>query len=810
MIKRLKTKMLAIILLAALGIASLILGVGYSLTWNCVIAENSVIQPNTGFTLSGQTEDLEASLADGYALTMGMNVGDGFVSVGNGGATSVSADDSYARKRATVVNFVEPINAKEIKIMRFGMTKNISATAYFDFYANHSTVTVGDPTFVRHTAIISGAADTPVYFYIRTADYADAAGFVNSLVVVHEDDDRDGDYSGFSSRFYPVTLSGGEMILAPGEGFVITASNNIGVTFPSAVGPVTEGATGMQKYYVNNVNNQNGTVVEFMQAVNINDYNTAVIEVRLYGYNSVPRTLTFIENKAGNTLDDVACSAHTSNKYTEEKEDHNFVTVDLRKLADEDGFVESFILSMEGAAQENLSFYGVTLQNTDYSVDKTMARYKDFYLRDGDNSSLADKAFANYLVGVNGEDGTFDAQGFIPSLKMPRGFGTVIRFASTVYTDDYKSVSFEISKNTSDNVVFGIYKLNAEVPGDPIKTYTIGKSQNIPSVITIDISDIAINGACNGFILVHESDDRANDYADFSIRIYSMELTKPVSVKMQISLSEDITVRFVINEGRNTDIVFMVNGIVLEKIDGAYVYNEMTPQSLGDELIITVTGRNSYGEEVVLVDKTYTVKDYLTSLLEKTAQDLGYTQEKYDNMKQLVVDLLYYGKAAQDYTGYKTDEPVTEGIDETCTVFETPSYTREIENNTGDAVWYAATLRYSNKIQLIFKVKSSIKPDSILVQIGTGEVKEITQGKVADADKYEYAVDISLVDFDKSVTAQIKVNGEIIAPTLNYSVAAYIATRTEDESTDQIEKQLLERAYCYGVSAREFSNSDSE
>lgn len=825
-------------------------------------AEESCLVAGTDFTLSGSNDDLKATLGEGYSLVgqAGSN--------SNSYGTFVSAG-SYSRKKATIIKFTNPIETDEIKIMRLGISKNISATAYFDFYAN-TAASVIDGTSPVQTATVSSATDVPSYILLNTVNYADENGFIDSIVVVHERDDRaEGDYSSFAARFFSIDYFGkaAEVDLQIGTDFVLTGENSLGLTFPTAVGPVTESATGKTKYYANGINSANGTVVRFTQKINIADYNTAVIEYKL-GFETYPRSLVFVKNLAGETLNDRGYVFHTDNV----KGVNKTVSVDLRALANE-GAVESFVFSLEGNATDNLNVYGITLKNVNYGEEKVLNAYSGYYLRS--DSSLSDKLVDSfYDTDPSGKD-------YASTKSMTRGYGTAVKFAERVSTDEYSAITFDISKNTSDNVVFAIYRL--EKDGNAVKTFTVGKSKDETTAVTIRLADIAIDGKCEGFILVHESDDRSDDYSGFSVRIYPISLktyrqvsfegenvdiptqtltygdviteptaptkdedeqfvytfdgwyfddvkwnfsdpvtedvvltarfiaTKIVSVKMSVALSEDIIVRFAFDDSAYTDIEFTVNGTKAEKIDGKYLYDEIVPQYLGKELVINVTGKNSEGETVCLVnDKRYSVKEYLFGLLGKTADELGYTDEQFGLMKSLVTDLLYYGKAAQDYTGFETDNYVTAGLEESPSEFVCPTSNKNTTENTGDYTWYSAKLRYSNKIRLVFTVLGTEQPTGVTFNVGGKEIS-VTQGILKGSkdgkNKYEYVLDISLVDFDTVITGKIVVGEETLAPQITYSVASYIAVQTENPLIGEVEKELLKRAYCYGVSAAKFAKS---
>lgn len=334
-----------------------------------------------------------------------------------------------------------------------------------------------------------------------------------------------------------------EYSLAIGSEFIITNTNKAGLTLPVAAGPVTEGSTGLTKYYVNNIAEETGgTVVKFANSVNIGLYNTAIIEYK-FGMPAGQRVLKFYKNASDTDLSTAPAGYFTSEKKTSET--NMFMTVDLRSLADGNGDVDSFIISLLKVKNqaENLNFYSVTLTNETYE-EKSLGGNVDFYLR----NNIYDLS-ANLV-------GCFDLNEGLPSgvtyistkAGMTRGKGTAVMFSKSVSLSDYKAITFDISKNTSDTVVFSIYPLNAASlsPESAVRKFTVGKSTNTTTNLIISLSDIGVDGICGGFIIVHESDNRVvngvdQDYPSFSIRVYPIELKKERTVTFNGEGAEGIS-----------------------------------------------------------------------------------------------------------------------------------------------------------------------------------------------------------------------------------------------------------------------------
>lgn len=406
------------------------------------------------------------------------------------------------------------------------LTSDITLTAlYVDTY----NVSVNDP--VHGTAVLSATEQgegiettltiTPDIFYELTSLKMNGVEVIESVI--------DGVYT-FDMPSYNVAFVAefgfaSEYLLKIGDEFVITSTNKAGISLSTAIGPVTEGATGLKKYFINGIaEDTDGTVVKFWEKVNISDYNTAIIGYKL-GNTNGPRVFKFYKDTVETDLS--ADPEYYYNSQTKTSESVKYMSVDLRALADANGDVDSFIISMlmTKGQTENLNFYSVMLTNKTFA-EKSLGGNEGYYLRN-DVYGLSGNLVSCFSP--NEDLPTGDVKYISTVAGMLRGNGTAIKFAEAIYTSDYKAITFDISKNTSDNVIFAIYPLFAESldENNAVARFTVGKSANETSNLIINLSDISENGICYGFIIVHESDDRVGDEeGSFSIRTYPIELKK--------------------------------------------------------------------------------------------------------------------------------------------------------------------------------------------------------------------------------------------------------------------------------------------
>ena len=119
-----------------------------------------------------------------------------------------------------------------------------------------------------------------------------------------------------------------------------------------------------------------------------------------------------------------------------------------------------------------------------------------------------------------------------------------------------------------------------------------------------------------------------------------------------VKLGADLSIKYLVDvldatilENGNLFIEFVIGGetvIVTEYTveDGKYAFilKGIAPQQMADVITATV----KVGETVYAVKDNYSIKQNCANLLAKTAAELGISEAKYEAMKTLIADLLYY------------------------------------------------------------------------------------------------------------------------------------------------------------------------
>ncbi len=266
--------------------------------------------------------------------------------------------------------------------------------------------------------------------------------------------------------------------------------------------------------------------------------------------------------------------------------------------------------------------------------------------------------------------------------------------------------------------------------------------------------------------------------------------------EINLSLGEDISANYYVNSTYvNAQIRFTINDYIMtvngELVGGQYkfVFTGVAPQWIGDnikaELIVD-------GEVVAI--KNYSVLAYLTALKAETAETLGYTEEKYNAMLDLIDSLLVYGGTAQTYLGYKTDALVSNVVPTATNIPNNKAYTN------GDTVQFTgATVYFNNTIRLMFRFKAE-NIDGLTFELDGNAVNYVESGEY-----YVITTEaIKATDFGKTYTLKAYVNG-VEDATLTYSVNSYAYSMQSSSNANM--KALATALYNYGDAATAYVNA---
>lgn len=256
-----------------------------------------------------------------------------------------------------------------------------------------------------------------------------------------------------------------------------------------------------------------------------------------------------------------------------------------------------------------------------------------------------------------------------------------------------------------------------------------------------------------------------------------------LALNYYVSMSDDYkdaVMYFTMSNGKTAE----VTGVYDEE-SGMYVFtfDKLPPQTMGD----TIDAVLKLDDVVLEKMKGYSIKAYAEYVLNNTLY------ENKTELLQLVSDILHYGAAAQQYTGYKTDELVNVGVDNIKSASSaTPEQTdKTINQSVSQTVGFTSVgvcFDYNNRIY---------------VKLSTIEnVKLVVNGEEVTLDGTTYMTDgILATEFGKVFTFELY-EGETLVQTLTYSVRSYVL----DMQNSQNEKMtaLANALYAYGKSAEAY------
>lgn len=247
--------------------------------------------------------------------------------------------------------------------------------------------------------------------------------------------------------------------------------------------------------------------------------------------------------------------------------------------------------------------------------------------------------------------------------------------------------------------------------------------------------------------------------------------------------------------------------------NNVFKFDKVTPQNLSQ----TVTAK-LYLQDEVLSEQSISVKEYCNRLLNMTAQENGLSAQKYDDMRTLVVDLLYYGSASQKYLASKNNLPApAEDSLATYSLTEEQmskrSYFISLDNEQSDlnigssnaVYWYGYGLRFDYNVQMYATFAVKDNASGLTVDFNGTNVTSVLDGTAHGYNIYKAYYDLSATSFDKVVTAQVKSGETAIGNPLTYSVKSFV----KDYQNDAVVGELAKAVYNYGKSATTYSHTHS-
>ena len=241
--------------------------------------------------------------------------------------------------------------------------------------------------------------------------------------------------------------------------------------------------------------------------------------------------------------------------------------------------------------------------------------------------------------------------------------------------------------------------------------------------------------------------------------VKASEATTPAFKGISVSLNENIVLKFEV-ENYTTDytLIFDYKGAQYsgEVKSGVAEFAYVTPQYLGETVTATI-----YDGETKVIETKKSVKEYLYELIR--AKKSAYETmpcEQFAAMKQLAVDMLNYGAAAQtkylekdSYTLVNADLTTEEKA--LATAFAAPDSTVQatLSGEKAGYEWVSAGIRFDHNVSLYFVIKPLTENAVLKLKVGDNEV--IDKFIVEDGNyKYRYE-NVNVVDFANKYTVTV-------------------------------------------------------
>lgn len=300
----------------------------------------------------------------------------------------------------------------------------------------------------------------------------------------------------------------------------------------------------------------------------------------------------------------------------------------------------------------------------------------------------------------------------------------------------------------------------------------------------------------------------------------SSELTVPEISTVSLSLESSITMNFKVlkNSLSSFDDFYMTfefgdkNATVTDYTQqGSYYvfsYTGISPQLMNDD-VVAVLHTKSGGKEYSSPERVMSVKTYAYRLLERYGND-----DNYSKLRTLLVDLLNYGAAAQQYIGYQANNLVNAEL--TATQKSWASKESVEFNNIRDfnyktvsspkSQWKSSGLILNNSVM----IKAKFTADSIenkTVEITSKNAKfTYTKDdfvKNADGTYYVYCNELYANEMSDELYFTVYENGVPCSNTMRFSIESYARLVRDSYKGEPLDK-MITAMMLYGNSAKAY------
>ncbi len=296
----------------------------------------------------------------------------------------------------------------------------------------------------------------------------------------------------------------------------------------------------------------------------------------------------------------------------------------------------------------------------------------------------------------------------------------------------------------------------------------------------------------------------------------SLTLYNDISVNYRVSkvLLEE-------NGYTNPYVKFVLNGketiVKAYREDGdKYVFDfaNLAPNQMNDTIYATLYATK--GDELCASEVVrYSVADYCYNMLEEYGSKDGYTQ-----FCTLLVDLLNYGAASQEYTNYNVDALVNASLTEEQKAWGTSEmrelssvFNKEYETISNPvAAWKGASLKLEDSVTIRFTIETE-DISNLVATIRCGEQQwSIAHSRFVDLGNnryYVYFEGLNAAQMSDTVYATITRDNTAVSNTVAYSIESYAYSQLNNTDTAETLQNILKTMMKYGDAAKAYLGSIS-
>ncbi|MBP3401716.1 MAG: hypothetical protein J6K85_01510, partial [Clostridia bacterium] len=278
----------------------------------------------------------------------------------------------------------------------------------------------------------------------------------------------------------------------------------------------------------------------------------------------------------------------------------------------------------------------------------------------------------------------------------------------------------------------------------------------------------------------------AEETVESGIKAIDLDLGNTIAVKLYTEAVENDGSKVVVAfGGEETEITAQKGGV--------FTFSGVAPQHMSDTLTATLYAADG---TAVGASATFSVRSYLEALLLLDYENSGCkTTWQYTAMKELAVNLLNYGAAAQIYTDYNVDDLANKNLtdEQKALATDTIAVSGSDKAVNGDS-WVGAGVRFDYRlgIYFIFEAESL---EGITASVNGNPVTPQLYNRAKNQYVIRYA-SFDATNMNSVITAKLNVGDT--EETYAYSIKSYVAAKGGDNSALS---ELVNATYKYGFSA---------